>query len=83
MAVSDPVALGMALSRASSNVDDALTGYLDDQRRHLHEQLKQLHLDIWEKFLGVFLRLATAVVAKWEGEPVSSGDPGKLKPQTA
>jgi Na+/H+-dicarboxylate symporter len=27
--------------------------------------------------------LATAVVAKWEGEPVSAGDPSKLKPQPA
>jgi Na+/H+-dicarboxylate symporter len=27
--------------------------------------------------------LATAVVAKWEGEPVSSGDPTKLQPQPA
>ncbi len=60
--LADPVALGMAMSRASSRVDEELTGYLHDQRHHLHEQLKQLHLDIWEKFLGVFLRLATAVV---------------------
>ena len=52
----------MAMSRASSRVDEELTGYLHDQRHHLHEQLKQLHLDIWEKLLGVFLRLATAVV---------------------
>ncbi len=60
--LADPVALGMAMSRASSRVDEELTGYLHDQRHHLHEQLKQLHLDIWEKLLGVFLRLATAVV---------------------
>src|SRR4051812_16203111 len=61
-ALPDPVALGMAMSRASSRVDDELTGYLHDQRHHLHEQLKQIHLDIFEKWLGVFLRLATAIV---------------------
>ena len=27
-----------------------------------HEQLKQIHLDIWEKWLGVLLRLATLCV---------------------
>ena len=32
------------------------------QLHHLHEQLQQIHLDIWEKWLGVFLRLATAIV---------------------
>ena len=36
--------------------------YLRDQRNHLHEQLKQIHLGLWEVRLGVFLRLATAVV---------------------
>ena len=60
--LADPVALGMAISRSSHGMDDELTAYLRDQRHHLHEQLKQLHLDIWEKWLGVFLRAATAVV---------------------
>ena len=55
----DPAALSLALGGASRAKADA---YLDDQRHHLHEQLKQIHLDVWEKFLGVFLRLATAVV---------------------
>jgi Tfp pilus assembly protein PilF len=58
----DPIALGMATGRASPLVDDELIGYLRDQRHHLHEQLQQIHLDIWEKWLGVFLRLATAIV---------------------
>ena len=31
-----------------------------DQRHHLHEQFKQLHLGIWEKRMGVLLRVATA-----------------------
>lgn len=35
---------------------------IDDQRHHLREQFKHLHLSVWEKQLGVLLRLATAVV---------------------
>jgi tetratricopeptide (TPR) repeat protein len=58
----DPIAMGMAMGRATPLVDDELIGYLRDQRHHLHEQLQQIHLDIWEKWLGVFLRLATAIV---------------------
>ena len=58
----DPVAIGAALSRCSPAVDNELIAYLHDQRHHMHEQLKQIHLDIWEKWLGVFLRLATSVV---------------------
>src|SRR5271154_2840993 len=52
-------AASLALSGASRAEADA---FLRDQRHHLHEQLKQLHLDIWEKWLGLFLRAATAVV---------------------
>ncbi len=55
----DPVATSLALSGASRQKADA---YLDDQRHHLHEQLKQIHLDIFEKWLGVALRLATLCV---------------------
>lgn len=58
----DPIALGMVMGRTTPQVDDELIGYLRDQRHHLHEQLQQIHLDVWEKFLGVFLRLATAIV---------------------
>jgi len=55
----DPLALSLALGGASREKADA---YLDDQRHHLHEQLKQIHLDIFEKWLGVALRLATLCV---------------------
>ena len=55
----DPAGVSLALAGASRGEADA---YLRDQRHHLHEQLKQLHLDIWEKWLGVALRMATLVV---------------------
>jgi tetratricopeptide (TPR) repeat protein len=55
----DPVGTSLALGGASRAKADA---YLDDQRHHLHEQLNQIHLDVWEKKLGVLLRLATLVV---------------------
>ena len=55
----DPAALSLALAGASRTECD---GYLRDQREHIHEQLKQIHLDIFEKWLGVFLRLATLCV---------------------
>ena len=62
----DPAALSLALSGASREEADA---FLRDQRHHLHEQLNQIHLDIWEKKLGVLLRLATLCV----GLAVASG----------
>src|SRR6185312_3865795 len=52
-------AVALALAGASRTEADA---YLRDQRRHLHEQLKQIHLGLWEVRLGVFLRFATACV---------------------
>jgi tetratricopeptide (TPR) repeat protein len=55
----DPTGIALALSGASRAEADA---YLRDQRRHLHEQSNQIHLDVWEKKLGVLLRLATLVV---------------------
>ena len=55
----DPFAASLALSGASREKADA---YLDDQRHHIHEQLKQIHLDIFEKWLGVLLRVATLCV---------------------
>jgi Tfp pilus assembly protein PilF len=55
----DPAALSLALAGASREEADA---FLRDQRHHMHEQLKQIHLDIFEKWLGVSLRLATLVV---------------------
>ena len=58
--------MGLALDGASRQTADA---FLNDQRKliaaqlhHLHEQLKQIHLDIFEKYLGVALRLATLCV---------------------
>jgi tetratricopeptide (TPR) repeat protein len=62
----DPVALAFALGGASrEDAHEFLKkqgALIDDQRHHLHEQLKQLHIGIWEKWLGVLLRLAAACV---------------------
>jgi len=55
----DPAAVALALAGASRAEADA---YLRDQRHHMHEQLKQIHLDVWEKKLGVLLRMATLCV---------------------
>jgi len=55
----DPTALSLALVGASRDEADA---FLRDQRHHIHEQLKQIHLDIWEKWLGVLLRVATLLI---------------------
>jgi hypothetical protein len=55
----DPFAASLALAGASREEADA---FLRDQRHHIHEQLKQIHLDIFEKWLGVALRLATLCV---------------------
>jgi tetratricopeptide (TPR) repeat protein len=55
----DPAALSLALAGASREEADA---FLRDQRHHIHEQLRQIHLDIFEKWLGVLLRMATLVV---------------------
>ena len=55
----DPVATSMALSGASRAKADA---FLDDQRHHMHEQLKEIGLRLWELRLGVLLRLATLAV---------------------
>jgi len=57
--VTDPTALSLAFGGASREKADA---YLDDQRHHIREQLKQIHLDIFEKWVGVALRLATLIV---------------------
>jgi hypothetical protein len=69
----DPVAVALALGGASREEADAFLkdqrkvllkqgALIDDQRHHLHEQFKHLHLSVWEKQLGVLLRVATAVV---------------------
>ncbi|HEY1876774.1 MAG TPA: hypothetical protein VGG66_04860 [Rhizomicrobium sp.] len=63
-AIADPVAVALALGGASQAQADAFLrkqeAFVDDQRHHLREQLKHLHLGIWEKRLGVLLRIATA-----------------------
>ena len=74
----DAAAMALALNAADNDpsiAEDAKaylrnqSSLIDIQKHHLHEQLKQLHLGIWEKRLGVVLRLATAVV----GIAVASG----------
>jgi hypothetical protein len=55
----DPVAISLALTGADRAEANA---FLRDQRQHMHEQLKQIHLDIMEKWLGVLLRVATLIV---------------------
>jgi tetratricopeptide (TPR) repeat protein len=62
----DPTAVALALAGASRERADA---FLKDQQaliaaqlHHLHEQLKSLHLTIWEKRAGILLRVATAAV---------------------
>jgi tetratricopeptide (TPR) repeat protein len=62
----DAVATGLALGGASRVRADAFLedqqALIADQRSHLHEQLRQIHLDIFEKWLGVLLRVATLSV---------------------
>ena len=53
------IANSLALSGASRAKADA---FLDDQRHHLKEQIKHLDLGIWEKRIGIALRLATLFV---------------------
>ena len=50
-------ATALALAGASRAEADA---FLRDQRHHLHEQLRQISLRLWEMRLGVLLRVATA-----------------------
>jgi tetratricopeptide (TPR) repeat protein len=69
----DPTAVALALAGASREEADNFLrnqnaliakqcALADDQRQHLHEQLKQIQLDVWEKRLGVLLRIATAFI---------------------
>jgi tetratricopeptide (TPR) repeat protein len=62
----DPTAVALALAGADREEANA---FLRDQRsliaaqlHHLSEQIKHLHLDMWEKRLGVWLRAATFFV---------------------
>jgi len=69
----DPVAVALALGGARRDEADAFlrkqsaflenqSALIADQRHHLHEQLRQFHLGIWEKRQGVLLRVGTACV---------------------
>jgi pimeloyl-ACP methyl ester carboxylesterase len=62
----DPAGVALALAGASRERADSFLveqeALIKDQRHHLHEQLKQIHLDVWEKRLGVLLRVATAFI---------------------
>ena len=67
----DPAAIALALNSGNCDpgIAEDLRAYLrkqaslvDTQVHHLHEQLKQLHLGIFEKWLGVLLRLATLCI---------------------
>jgi hypothetical protein len=69
----DPVAVALALGGASREEADAFLkkhgSLIDIQKHHLQVQLRQVHLSIWKEYLGVMLRVATAVV----GLAVASG----------
>jgi tetratricopeptide (TPR) repeat protein len=62
----DPVATGVALAGASREDANAFLkkqgALIDDQRHHLREQFKALRLGIWERRVGVVLRVATLCV---------------------
>ena len=67
----DPAAIALVLNSASIDPSIAAdaraflrsqSALIADQRHHLREQIKHLHLGFWEKWLGVLLRVATAVV---------------------
>ncbi len=71
VAGADPAAMALALGGASREKADEFLdnqnvflrkqgALVDDQRHHLHVQLNQLYLGIWEKRFGVLLRIATA-----------------------
>ncbi len=62
----DPAAVALALNGASRERADAFLkkqeALIEDQRHHLHEQFKQLRLNIWQQRLGVLLRIGTGFV---------------------
>jgi hypothetical protein len=69
----DPAAMALALGGASREEADAFLkkhgSLIDIQKHHLHVQLRQVHLGIWKEYLGVMLRVVTAVL----GLAVASG----------
>ena len=62
----DPAAVALALAGASRERADSFLmkqeALIAAQLHHLHEEIKHLHLDMWEKRLGVWLRAATFCV---------------------
>jgi len=65
--------VALALNGASQKTADAFLNdqraliadqrsYIAAQQHHLHRQFKALNLNIWEKRLGVLLRIATGFV---------------------
>ncbi len=64
----DPVAIALTLGAAGRAEADAFLkdqrAFIGEQRHHLQAQfapqLRQLHLGVWEKRLGLLLRIATA-----------------------
>jgi tetratricopeptide (TPR) repeat protein len=62
----DPIAVALALGGASREDANAFlqkqASLIDLQKHHLHEQFKHLHLGIWEKQIGVVLRVATMIM---------------------
>ena len=62
----DPAAMALALGGASREKADTFlekqSALTDLQKHHLHEQFEHLRLTIWEKRLGVVLRIATTFI---------------------
>ena len=62
----DPAAMAVALNGASREEADAFlkkqSSLIDVQKHHLREQFKHLSLTLWEKRMGVALRVATAIM---------------------
>jgi hypothetical protein len=69
----DPAAVALALNGASRSEADiflkkqgaliaAQKHHVGEQSKYLHEQFKQLRLNIWQQRLGVLLRIATGFV---------------------
>ena len=62
----DPAAVALALGGASRGKADAFldnqNALIADQRHHLHRQLVQVELRIWEQRMGLMLRIAAGFV---------------------
>jgi Tfp pilus assembly protein PilF len=62
----DPAGVELALAGASRADAGAYLkaqrGLIEEQRHHLKEQFKLLRLGVWEKRLGILLRIATAAM---------------------